>query len=153
MKVKTFKSKFTIESVTQIDYQELIELWEASVRATHLFLKDEDISFFKQVILHQYFDVVKLFCIKNEHQHILGFMGIADTNLEMLFVMPSYFGLGIGKALLLEAISKQGVKFVDVNEQNPKALGFYLHHGFKICSRSEKDGTGKPYPILHLKLI
>jgi putative acetyltransferase len=40
---------------------------------------------------------------------------------------------------------------MDVNEQNPKALGFYLKHGFKISGRSEVDGIGKPYPISHME--
>ena len=41
---------------------------------------------------------------------------------------------------------------VDVNEQNDKALGFYLRMGFRIIGRDETDGMGKPYPILHLQL-
>lgn len=41
---------------------------------------------------------------------------------------------------------------VDVNEQNDKALGFYLRMGFRIIGRNETDGMGKPYPILHLQL-
>ncbi|MGY0625916.1 MAG: GNAT family N-acetyltransferase, partial [Paraglaciecola chathamensis] len=41
---------------------------------------------------------------------------------------------------------------VDVNEQNPKALGFYQRIGFKVVGRSELDGQGKPYPLLHLAL-
>ncbi len=30
--------------------------------------------------------------------------------------------------------------------------GFYLHTGFEIVGRSERDGLGKPYPLLHLHL-
>ena len=41
---------------------------------------------------------------------------------------------------------------VDVNEQNPQAVGFYLHHGFRVVARSETDSTNKPYPLLHLTL-
>jgi len=42
---------------------------------------------------------------------------------------------------------------LDVNEQNPQALGFYLHEGFEVIGRSETDGLGQPYPLLHMKLI
>jgi len=31
-------------------------------------------------------------------------------------------------------------------------VGFYEHMGFEIISRSELDGLGKPYPILHMQL-
>ncbi len=41
---------------------------------------------------------------------------------------------------------------VDVNEQNPQAVGFYEHMGFRLVSKSELDGEGKPYPILHMQL-
>lgn len=41
---------------------------------------------------------------------------------------------------------------VDVNEQNPQAIGFYEKMGFKPIGRSEKDGSGKPYPIIHMSL-
>ena len=42
---------------------------------------------------------------------------------------------------------------LDVNEQNPQALGFYLHEGFEVVGRSQTDGLGQPYPLLHLRLI
>jgi len=61
-------------------------------------------------------------------------------------------GRGIGKELLLFALAQQKVKRVDVNEQNEQAVGFYKHMGFVSISRSELDGAGKPYPILHMEL-
>lgn len=42
-------------------------------------------------------------------------------------------------------------KKVDVNEENPQALAFYLHMGFNIAGRSEVDGNGKPHPLLFLQ--
>ncbi|MER7245925.1 hypothetical protein [Kribbella sp. NPDC000426] len=57
-----------------------------------------------------------------------------------------------GGSLLLEhAFAHFAATSVDVNEQNPQAIGFYQRHGFAQVSRSETDSTGKPYPILHLK--
>ena len=41
---------------------------------------------------------------------------------------------------------------VDVNEQNEPAVKFYLLMGFAIEGRSDLDGTGKPFPLLHLRL-
>ena len=79
-------------------------------------------------------------------------MGVAAQNLEMLFIHPDYIGKGLGNILLGFAIENLNVIKVDVNEQNQQALGFYKHHGFEIVNRSERDATGKPYPILHLEL-
>ncbi|MUL77609.1 hypothetical protein [Mycolicibacterium sp. CBMA 226] len=39
---------------------------------------------------------------------------------------------------------------IDFYEQNPQAVGFYHRHGFVTLSRSETDGDGRPFPILHL---
>ena len=41
---------------------------------------------------------------------------------------------------------------VDVNEQNNQAVGFYKHIGFNTYKRSDLDGEGKEYPILHMRL-
>ncbi|HGS9108535.1 TPA: GNAT family N-acetyltransferase [Clostridioides difficile] len=73
--------------------------------------------------------------------------------MEMLFIEDKYRGNGIGKKLIKYAIDKYNVKYVDVNEQNKKAVGFYIHLGFKVFDRSEIDGQGNPFPILHMKLI
>lgn len=40
---------------------------------------------------------------------------------------------------------------VTVNEQNPKAVGFYEHLGFQTYKRTECDEEGNPYPLLYMK--
>ncbi|CAM1371785.1 GNAT family N-acetyltransferase [Tenacibaculum xiamenense] len=143
---------YKIEIVRKKDYAELIKVWEASVRATHDFLKEEDIEYFKPLILNTYFDAVELNCIKNSSNKIIGFSGVAEQSLEMLFVRPDYIGKGVGKTLLQNTITTLNIDKVDVNEQNQQALNFYLNQRFEIINRSELDATGKPYPILHMKL-
>ncbi|MEM8890265.1 MAG: GNAT family N-acetyltransferase [Bacteroidota bacterium] len=144
--------KYLIDSLDKSEYPAIVELWEASVRATHHFLKEEDILYFKPLILNHYLDAVELSCIRDNSGVILGFQGVAEENLEMLFIHPDQRGKGIGKALLVHAVQNLGIKKVDVNEQNEQALGFYQHYGFKVISRSELDPSGKPYPILHMEL-
>lgn len=142
----------TIEPIAPEEYPEVTDLWEASVRATHHFLPEADILYFKPLILNEYLKAVELSCIKDETGRILGFMGVHSDSLEMLFIHPDARGQGIGKELLLHAIHHLNVRKVDVNEQNPQAVGFYEHMGFVVVSRSELDGLGKPYPLLHMQL-
>ncbi len=134
------------------NYAELAALWEASVRATHHFLSEEDILFFKPLILNEYLAAVDLYYAQNASGGIQGFLGVSARKIEMLFIAPQYFGQGVGKRLLLFAVNQLGAGEVDVNEQNPQALGFYKHLGFKIVSRSPVDSMGKPFPILHMQL-
>lgn len=82
---------------------------------------------------------------------ICGFMGVEEKRLEMLFIAPDQRGKGLGRRLINEAWNRFGARFVDVYEQNKEALKFYEHLGFTIRARSERDGQGNPFPILHLE--
>ena len=141
-----------IEHVLPENYAEMLDVWENSVRATHDFITEADIEFFKPIIIEQAFPSVTLRCVKSRNGSIIGFMGIHDSKVEMLFVSSDVFGKGVGKALLSHAIEQLGVNKVDVNEQNPKAISFYQHMGFKVVSRSPLDDMGKPFPLLHMTL-
>jgi putative acetyltransferase len=77
---------------------------------------------------------------------------VADQKIEMLFIHPAARGHGIGKMLVDYAIQQLHSTKVDVNEQNRQAFGFYEHVGFTVIGRSELDGLGMPYPILHMEL-
>lgn len=131
------------------DYPVLINIWESAVKATHDFLSDEDFAFYKAHI-PIYFQHVSLYKYINEKGVTKGFLGIEDDSIEMLFVDNESRGTGIGKQLLDYAVDKLNARRVDVNEQNEQALNFYYHFGFKEVDRSEYDGEGKEYPILHL---
>ncbi|PAU89123.1 GNAT family N-acetyltransferase [Pseudomonas sp. WN033] len=141
-----------VESVLPENYAEMLDVWENSVRATHDFITEEDIEFFKPIIIEQAFPAVTLKCIKDDGGSILGFVGVHDSKVEMLFISNTDRGKGIGKVLLRYAIEQLDATKVDVNEQNPLAVGFYKHMGFTVVSRSPLDDMGKPFPILHMTL-
>lgn len=128
----------------------LTTLWEASVRATHHFLTEYDIQGltpFVRIGLSS----IKVLVVAYDVQKPIAFMGIEAGKIEMLFVSPDYFGKGIGRQLVELAISQYEVQYVDVNEQNQKATGFYKHLGFEVMERTELDGQGNPFPILKMK--
>lgn len=140
-----------LQEASELDFPILIDIWESSVRATHDFLPEEEINHLKPLILNEYFHHVSLHkYVQNEQ--IVGFIGTSSNNIEMLFIDPQFRAKGIGRILTDFAITELKIRNVDVNEQNIQALRFYQHLGFKINERSELDGQGKPYPILHLNL-
>lgn len=141
-----------INTTTKAEYSELIKIWESSVRATHDFLSDENISSLKPLILEHYFDAVDLRVAKNNNNEITGFIGVADCNVEMLFISPDNRNKGIGSLLLKNSIKNQSANKVDVNEQNPGAVGFYKHLGFSVVGRSPLDGQGNAFPLIHMEL-
>ncbi|AZE71481.1 Acetyltransferase [Pseudomonas synxantha] len=134
------------------DYARLAQIWEASVRATHDFLPDSYIDLLKNLVLTRYLDAVMLVCTKDSRQHITGFAGVAAGKVEMLFIDPQHRGQGLGRQLLTYAIEHMNAEELDVNEQNPQAQGFYLKQGFEVIGRTEHDGLGQPYPLLHMRL-
>jgi putative acetyltransferase len=134
------------------DYKEITDVWQASVKATHHFLPSDFTENLREQVETVYLPMVQLYCAKNEDGRILGFLGVADQKIEMLFLDPDARGKGLGKQLTEFAIQALKANAVDVNEQNEQAVGFYLKMGFKQISRSEKDGRGNDYPILHLSL-
>lgn len=141
-----------IDTPTAADRPHLLAIWEAAVRAPHHFLAEEDIRFYRRMLGEQYLDFVRLSCLREAGGEVLGFAGTAEDRLEMLFVDPAQHGRGLGKALLRHAIAQDGIRFVDVNEQNPGALAFYLSQGFERIGRSPLDSDGRPFPLVHLRL-
>lgn len=151
--MKEIQNQAQPERATQQDYDELIELWNASVRSSHHFLTEEDIQYYKPLIRNNYFQAVRLYVIRDkENRQIAAFMGLSDELIEMLFVHPDQQGKGYGKILLEYACQKENIRKVDVNEQNGQALHFYRNRGFEVIARDETDAQGKPFPILHMQL-
>ncbi|PMD70762.1 GNAT family N-acetyltransferase [Companilactobacillus nuruki] len=131
--------------------EQLIIIWESSVRATHSFLSDNAIENFKKSLPQIIMNVPELIVVQNEQQTYVAFMGIDKNELEMLFVSADQRGQGIGKKLITYGIENYNVNQLTVNEQNPQAVGFYQHMGFEIYKRTELDDSGNPYPTLYMK--
>jgi len=136
--------------LTAADYEAIMQVWRTSVRATHHFLQEEDFVLYEKLIPTQYLPAVRLYGVKDQSGLLLGFLGLSEKMLEMLFISAAARGQGIGSLLLNFAVQEKQIYQVDVNEQNKQALGFYLKKGFQIVDRSAQDNMGKDYPLLHL---
>ena len=141
-----------IQERTEMLVNQLLEVWEDAVKATHLFLSGEEIENIKKYVPQAISEVSHLVIIENEVHRPIAFMGIEDRKLEMLFIKNSERGKGLGKQLLNYGIENYNVNELAVNEQNPKAKGFYEYMGFKTYKRTELDEQGNSYPILYMKL-
>ena len=129
----------------------MVSLWEKSVKASHDFLSEVDIKNLVPVVKIAIKEIEN-FIILYHGDIPVGFIGIEQRKIEMLFVSPEYFGCGFGKELVDIAIKDYGCIFVDVNEQNPKARDFYYRMGFRQYERTDIDEQGNPFPIIKMKL-
>lgn len=130
--------------------EQLLEVWESSVKATHLFLSENEIEDIKKYVPQALKEIPNLIILENEAQVPIGFMGIVEQHLEMLFISHEERGKGLGKELLEYGIKKYSINDLAVNEQNPLAKGFYEHMGFKVYKRTANDEQGNPYPLLYM---
>ena len=143
--------KFSIEKYSDKYRNQVLDVWEKSVLATHNFLKPSDFKEIKQLVQTFNFNDFEVYCLK-QNDEIAGFIGLAERKIEMLFFSPEYIGKGLGRKLADFAISELKADKVDVNEQNTNAVKFYEKLGFKTYERTEKDDQGKEYPLLRMKL-
>lgn len=146
-------SKIMIHEVQEREplMETLVELWEASVRATHHFLSDDEVRQIKTYVPQALNGVAHLLIAENEAGEPIAFLGTENHRLEMLFLSPEERGKGIGKQLLHYGIENYGIQELTVNEQNPQAVGFYEHMGFQTYKRTDCDEEGNPYPLLYMR--
>lgn len=142
-----------IAAFQEAEYGQLVEIWFHAVRETHDFLPEADFRFYHELIRAGALREAELWVAHTEEGQASGFLGRSGNKVEMLFVHPARHGQGIGRALLEHAKGlAEGPLQVDVNEQNTQAVTFYRRYGFEQTGRSELDGAGKPFPLLHMEL-
>ena len=143
---------FEVNKRTPLLLEQLLQVWEQSVHATHLFLSDSEIKHIKEYVPQALHGVQHLIIAQKDSGEPVAFMGIENGRLEMLFLSPKERGHGLGKQLLQYGIQNYGIHELTVNEQNPQAVGFYEHMGFQTYKRTDFDEEGNPYPLLYMKL-
>ena len=149
---KRIQAQDDISPVAAAEIPRLVEVWEASARATHHFLTEADFQFFTPLVGDELAQLQSLLCVRDGDGQVVGFIGVEGDEVESLFIHPDWRGQGIGRRLLTYAIETVGATRLDVNEQNDQAVGFYRRMGFVVAGRSEDDGLGRPFPILHMRL-
>ena len=93
------------------DFEELAEVWEASVRATHDFLSEADIRELRSLLPVRYLPAVELRCLRDAGR-IVAFIGLDGSHIAMLFVRPEYRGRGCGRKLVEWAVARLGADSV-----------------------------------------
>lgn len=133
--------------------EQLLNVWENSVRATHFFLAEADMEDIKKYVPQALRDISHLIVAENGQGVPAAFMGIEGQKLEMLFISPEETGRGLGRKLLQYGMQNFAISTLGVNEQNPQAKGFYEHMGFQVYKRTDHDEQGNPYPVLYMRLV
>ncbi|MCA2370952.1 acetyltransferase [Agrobacterium genomosp. 3 str. CIP 111-78] len=140
----------TLRPSTNRDTTRILDIWSRAVDATHCFLLPTDRAAIGEEV-EAFLPQMPLMLAVNVSDYPLGFMFLHEGHMEALFIDPDHHGKGIGKALVQAAIATHPGLTTDVNEQNIEAMGFYCKLGFEPTGRSDLDGQGRPYPLVHLR--
>ncbi|SNR96033.1 MULTISPECIES: acetyltransferase [unclassified Azospirillum] len=135
---------------TEADIPEIHRVWRASVHATHGFITAADLDFYEELLRTLYLPSARVWLATQATGQITGFIGLGGPKIECLFVDPAFHRQGVGQRLITHALSLQPNLLVDVNEQNPGAIAFYVAQGFRYVGRTNLDHCGKPYPLVYL---
>lgn len=130
--------------------KELTALWRHSVAQTHTFLTVKDIDEIENYVPQALKKVKHLIVAKNKNSY-LGFIGIEQHRLEMLFLDPQYIGQGIGRQLLDFVKQKNHRLQLTVYEKNTSAVAFYKQNGFTILSDQTDLATGEKEFLMQWK--
>lgn len=136
---------------THADLLALHRIWRRAVEATHHFLSAPHLETISELVRDYYLPTTIFVLAVDANDQPVAFLGGEGETIEALFVDPDWFGKGVGRMLMQEALRRGPVLRLDVNEQNEKARRFYERWGFVVVGRSEVDGSGLPYPLLHLE--
>ena len=142
-----------IRRVVPTDREDLVDIWVRSVRATHIFLSEQEIrALLPPTRDYLTSDEPELWVLCSDAGELMGFMGLSGGAIDALFLAPEFQRRGGGRRLVRHAQHLRGELTVDVNEQNPAARRFYEACGFVVEGRSEVDDAGRPFPLLHMRL-
>lgn len=76
----------TIEPADSSVFERLVSIWETSVRETHFFLTESDITELRPLLLNTYLPNLPVFITRDATGTIHGFIGVDENRIEMLFV-------------------------------------------------------------------
>ena len=137
---------------TPADVPRALEIWRSAVDATHAFLSAADRIEIGRIVAEDFLPNADLWLATDDAGRPMGFMAMDGAAIDSLFVDAAVHGQGYGTLLVDHARSLEPMLTVDANEQATNAVAFYLTRGFRVVGRSDTDGDGRPYPLIHLAL-
>ena len=139
-----------IRQSTPADSERAVQIWRDAVDATHDFLTASDRAAIEAEV-QSFLPAAPLWLAVDADDRAIGFMLLDGSSMEALFIDPAHRGAGFGRALVAHALECHPTLTTEVNEQNGQAVGFYERMGFVPTGRSERDGQGRAYPLIHLR--
>lgn len=134
------------------DTQILSSVWLEASKEAHAFIGETRLLE-QQVLIEQVYLPKAETWVACLYDDPVGFISLLDNFIGGLFVDPKRQGLGIGKRLVVHALSLKRELTLDVYTQNQSAFEFYRHLGFVELSRRAEDDDGLPFENARLRCV
>ncbi|MDO5601397.1 MAG: N-acetyltransferase [Oscillospiraceae bacterium] len=124
------------------DEEAVMALWLAANRQAHAFIEAE--------YWERCFDAVRRMLpraemyIDEKDGELTGFIGLAGTYIEGLFVKEAARSQGVGKQLLDFVKTRKPYLTLKAYQKNSRALHFYMREGFALKEKGIDRETGEP---------
>lgn len=82
--------------------KQLLEVWESSVKATHLFLSENEIEDIKKYVPEALKEIPHLIIVENENQVPMGFMGIVNEQNPLAKGFYEHMGFKVYKRTVVD---------------------------------------------------
>ncbi len=114
-----------------------------------LHTNDEDISFFRTKV----FGRQTIYVLKEGGTRLVGFIAFDSQWIHHLYLLPEFFGVGLGLHLLKLAKANSKNLQLWVFKPNQRAIHFYEKHGFKIVKETDGSGNEEKVPDVLMEWV
>jgi ribosomal protein S18 acetylase RimI-like enzyme len=133
------------------DLDPCLAIWRQASEVGHAFLDAAALDA-DAVLVREHYMPAAAIRVAEAEERLVGFIALLDSLIGGLFVDPAAQSQGIGRALVLDALTDHLGLDVEVYEANTGARAFYARLGFRETGRRETDDQGRPLPLLRLRL-
>lgn len=133
------------------DLKKLSNIWFAASLRAHPFIGEKRLTEQRRLIEEEYLPKAEtsVACLDGE---AVGFISLLGCFIGGIFIAPDRQGLGIGRTLIADALTRKGELSLEVYTENEQAFSFYRTLGFQEVSRRAIDDFGFPFPNAALSL-
>lgn len=126
------------------------DIWLESSIEAHTFIQPEFWKNNYSAMLEQYLPAADIYLAK-DGETIAGFAALHQVTLAALFVLPAWWGKGVGALLLNHAQKLNDELQLTVYSKNSRAITFYLRHGFVTQQEQSCPHTDEPELLMFWK--
>jgi len=123
-----------IRAYKDTDLDQVIDIWHKSSTIAHPFLQDAFVEKVRKA-MHQVYIPKSRTWVYEREKEVIGFISMNDTEIVGLFLLPDYFGQGIGTQLVNYVMSLYEYVEVEVFENNTIGRAFYDKYGFSFLNK------------------